>query len=1130
MDDVRYLILGTTEAHDPSGAPVPLGGSRLRALLAALALHADRPVSADALITEVWGPDADLPHDASGALQALVSRLRRALGKDVVTSGPGGYRLRTGPGDVDLHVFERLAAEGAAALDAGDPETAASTLREALALWRGPAFADLPDRLSAAARPEALRLTALHRRIDADLACGRAAETLPQLRELVADHPLDEPFHVQLIRALRAAHRSADALVAYEQARRALADQLGADPGPELRKLHAQLLATDEPPTPTTSTPTSTPAPPPQPPPPKAPQGNLRPRLTSFVGRELELLEIRADVAQSRLVTLTGPGGSGKTRLSEEAGAALTGSDYPDGVWIAELAPLDHPEAVPQAVLSALGRRDTTIFGVAREGIKGSVGGASADPGDPTARLLEHCAHRRLLLVLDNCEHVIGAAAELAAELLAACPGITVLATSREPLGVPGETVRPVEPLSPTTAHRLFAERAAAVRPGFDAEQDVAAVDEICRRLDGLPLAIELAAARLRMLSPRQIADRLDNRFRLLTSGSRTLLPRQQTLRAVVDWSWDLLSEEEHSALRSLSVFAGGWTLAAAEAVVGGDDVVELIGQLVDKSLVVAAQPDKNNEDDGTEIGTGTNTGTNTGTAIQTEDGVRYRFLETIHEYAAERALERPQELAAAARRHTHHFRGFVRAADPQLRTARQLVWLRRVEAELDNIRAALQRAITARDEADALPLAVDMGWFWWLRNYREEGAGWLGRVIAMSEPGEPDDPSYWDRMDARLLLFFVSTDHASEEFLNTQPVQETAALIADVYGAEGAASARFPGLLWPIASYVGRGHLAIRECTDMVVANCREHGDDWALAAALMFRTHVTIDLPGGLARATDDWNELTALSGRVGDRWMLAQVHGARAEMEVMWGEYAAARADFEAALRLGEELGARAEGPFLVGRMAELAIRSGDYAEAEKLCRRAEEGAEEFGVMDARNYVRALSAGLSLRRGDVRRARELCVLARDEASQGTPPPVFAVVLAGLFARIAAAEGDPRDALAQASGAVRLGVDTGCTEPMIAGLLEYGAELLVELGEPAAAARLQGAASALRGPLLPRTVPETVSFQEAQAGARAALGGAAYEAAYADGEGLDLEATAGTLAAAAAAAPAPASAPAGE
>lgn len=1109
MDPVRYLILGTTEVRDTAGAPVPLGGSRLRALLAALALHADRPVSAEALIAEVWGPDADLPHDASGALQALVSRLRRALGKDVITSGPGGYRLLTGADDVDLHVFERLAAEGAAALGAGDPEAAARVLREALALWRGPAYADLPDRTSAAARPEALRLTTLHHRIDADLACGRAAETLPQLRELVADHPLDEPFHVQLIRALRAAHRSADALMAYEQARRALADRLGADPGPELRSLHAELLTAEDPPEPRAT---------------RAPQGNLRPRLTSFVGREAELLEIRADVAQSRLVTLTGPGGSGKTRLSEEAGAALTGPGYPDGVWIAELAPLEHPDAVPQAVLSALGRRDTTIFGVAREGIKGPGGGAGADTGDPTARLLEHCAHRRLLLVLDNCEHVIGAAAELAAELLGACPGVTVLATSREPLGVPGETVRPVEPLSPTTAHRLFAERAAAVRPGFDAEQDVAAVDEICRRLDGLPLAIELAAARLRMLSPRQIADRLDNRFRLLTSGSRTLLPRQQTLRAVVDWSWELLSEEERTALRSLSVFAGGWTLAAAEAVVGGDDVIELIGQLVDKSLVVATQPGRGVDIPESRSETWSESRPETwpdsragrlpeSRPTRVEDGVRYRFLETIHEYAAERARERPQELAEAVRRHTRWFRHFVRTADPQLRSARQLLWLRRVEAELDNIRAALHRAITAGAETDALPLAADMGWFWWLRNYREEGAGWLTRVTGMSEPGERDGPYFWSRMDARLLLFFVSTDHASEDFLSTVPVQETAALIAQVYGNAQQASARFPGLLWPIASYVGGGHPAIRECTDVVVRDCRAHGDDWALAAALMFRTHVTIDLPGGLARATDDWNELTELSGRVGDRWMLAQVHGARAEMEVMRGEYAAARADFEAALRLGEELGAIAEGPFLVGRLAELAIRSGDDAEAERLCRRAEEAAERIGVMDARNYVRALSADLALRRGDVRRARELCVLARDQASQGTPPPVAGVVLAGLFARIAAAEGDPRDALARTAGAVRMGVDSGCTELMVAGLLEYGAELLVLLGEPRAAALLHGASSALRGPLLPRTVPETRSFRAAEAGARAALGDAGYEAARAAGGRLELAAAAELL-----------------
>ncbi|WP_450170356.1 AAA family ATPase, partial [Streptomyces chengmaiensis] len=307
------------------------------------------------------------------------------------------------------------------------------------------------------------------------------------------------------------------------------------------------------------------------------PPGNLRARLNSFVGRGPELRAIGQDLARTRLVTLVGAGGSGKTRLSQEAaeqaagtgpaGTAEAEAPWPDGVWLAELAPVDDPESVPEAVLSALGARETVLWGAGADELRA---GGERQSGDAFVRLAEHCARRRMLLLLDNCEHVVDAAASLAERLLQRCPGLTVLATSREPLGVPGELVRPVDPLPDPMALRLLAERGAAARPGFRVDADeatAAAAAEICRRLDGLPLAIELAAARLRMLTARQIADRLDDRFRLLTSGARTVLPRQQTLRAVVDWSWDLLDAPERAVLRRLSVFAGGCDLAAAESV-----------------------------------------------------------------------------------------------------------------------------------------------------------------------------------------------------------------------------------------------------------------------------------------------------------------------------------------------------------------------------------------------------------------------------------------------------------------------------------------------------------------------------------------------------------------------------------
>jgi predicted ATPase/DNA-binding SARP family transcriptional activator len=1101
MDGVRYSVLGVAEATEDNGGPVPLGGARVRAVLTVLAAHAGRPVPPGTLIDEVWGGDP--PADAAGALQALVARLRRALGREAVTSEPGGYRLDAPREAVDLFAFEALVAVGERELGEDRAEAAAATFTRALALWRGPALADLPEREAAAARVEALRLSALRMRFEAELRLGRAAAVLPALREAVAAHPLDEAFHALLITALRDTGRPADALVAYEAARTVLADTLGADPGPRLRALHAELLRQPDAARPDGDRPEEQPAAPEGRRPrgvPAGPRGNLRARLTSFVGREDDLAAIRSDLAGARLVTLTGPGGSGKTRLAQESADAVAGA-YPDGVWFTELAPLDHPDAIPHAVLSALGRRDSVVFGSARDGL-----GSDPHPEDPVERLVEHCAERRLLLVLDNCEHLIGAAAHLAGELLARCPRLTVLATSREPLGVPGEVVRPVEPLPPDTAVRLFTERARAARPGAlrpaggagadgpvePAEQanrttdgdETAAVREICRRLDGLPLAIELAAARLRALSPRQIADRLDDRFRLLTGGSRTLLPRQQTLRAVVDWSWDLLDEPERRTLRALAVFAGGCTLAGAEAVCG-PEALDTVTQLVDKSLVVA------DHDPG--------------------GGTRYRLLETIHEYAAERAAEAPGELAAAAARHTAYVRALTEAVDPKLRGADQLRWFAVLEAELDNVRAVLQRAWEEGAEADALAVCLAMGWFWWLRGYRDEATVWMSRVaeLAGCRPwDEPHHPLYWDRLDLLLLLFFVTNDTADEEKWSSDQAQETAARLGAAYRAAGPRAARFPGLLWPFTAYFGdgAGPAAIRALTDVTVADCREHGGEWDLAAALMFRVHVTVDSPGGLDRTDADWAELRELGAGLGDRWILAQMNGARAEIDIVRGDYAAARAQLESSYRLGRELGALSEGPFVLARMAELAYRAGDDAEAERLLARAEAEAEQYAVPDARTYLRFLRSVLLLRRGDLPAARRLHRLAAEHASDGTPPPMFRVLLRGQAARLTAAEGDPSAALAEAAEAVRTAVEAHCTETVTAAQLDTVAELLAVLDNPADAMRVAGAADALRGGL-PRAVPEQEADRAVREAASVLPAGQA-ERERAAGAALDLEA----------------------
>jgi predicted ATPase/DNA-binding SARP family transcriptional activator len=1081
---VQYLVLGPTEVRAPGGgAAEQPGGGRVRALLTVLAAEAGRAVSAERLIDEVWGDEP--PADAQGALHALVGRLRRTLGREAVTSEPGsgGYRLAAEPDSVDVHLFERLTREGEKDLAAGDPRSAAAKLTRALALWRGPAFADLPDRAIRAARPEALRRTAQKLRFDAEIALGH--DVLPDLREAVLAHPLDESLRVQLITALRAQGSTADALMAYEEARRVLAETLGADPGPELRALHAELLA-------------------PRPPAPERPRqrhGNLRSRLTSFVGREADVRDLRRAVTgPARLVTLTGPGGSGKTRLAQEAAEAAQapaapeapnapGAPFPDGVWLAELAPLDDPAAIPHAVLTALGRRDAQVLA------GGPMRAEQPHTEDPLARLLEHCARRRLLLVLDNCEHLIAAAAHLTAELLAACPGVTVLATSREPLGVPGELVRPVEPLPPPTAYRLFAERAATVRPGQgpypEAGPDAAAVREICRRLDGLPLAIELAAARLRALTPRQIADRLDDRFRLLTSGSRTVLPRQQTLRAVVDWSWELLTGPERAALCALSVFSGGCTLPAAEAVCG-PDALETVAQLVDKSLVVA------------DVRPGAPGG----------GQARYRLLETIHEYAAERAAERPGALAEAARRHTAYYRDLVRTADAELRGPDQLRWLEVLETELDNVRAALHRTVEAGEEADAAAIALGMGWFWWLRNYRDEADGWLERVVALADPPPDDrtDPLYGTRMDLRMLLFFVKSDHAAEEQLSTPESRETAAMLEAVYRAGGPAGARFPGLLWPFTTYVLSGGTEallggtadMRRHTEEVVANCREYGDDWALAAALLFRTHTAVDSPGGLALADACKAELAVLADRLDDRWIRAQTHSVTGEIALARGDYAAARAALESAHRLGAELGAEAESAFLLARLAELAHRDGDDETAAEQLARAEEAAEQYSVWDARTYVRYLWGILMLRRGEVARAREMCDMATGHASDGTPPPIFRSLLTGLSARITAAEGRPRAALAEADLALRLALAAGANESVLGAQVDLAAEMLAVCGEPEPAAVLLAAADGVRTPL-PRSRPEQEWADAVAATAAAALPAPVLAAARERGAAMD-------------------------
>ncbi|MER5885023.1 BTAD domain-containing putative transcriptional regulator [Streptomyces sp. NPDC001941] len=1062
---LRYRILGPTRAHHPDGGEAHLKGPRLRALLTALAAEAasgaaePRFVPAGALAAHVWTEHDTPPADEPAALQALVGRLRRALGKDAVTSAPGGYRLAAGREDVDLFRFERLAGEGAAALDGGDARTAARLLDEALSLWRGPALADLPGRDGdpLVVRMERRRAGTRRDRLAAEVALGRPGaalaglDGLAGLDALAAAEPLDEPLQALRIRALRAAGRRAEALRAYEEVRTRLAEALGTDPGEELRSLHAQLLQREP-----DRTPDALPVPPPRTPPRAT---NLRDRLTSFIGRDPELALLAEDLTTRRLVTLLGPGGVGKTRLAVEAAEAATtrpaaapapaAVPFPDGVWVAELAPVRGPSDAAEAVLTALGGREALRWGA-----------TDGTPRAPLEQLVEHCAPRRLLLVLDNCEHLLDAAATLAETVLTRCPGVTVLATSREPLGVPGEFTRTLEPLPDPLALRLLADRGGSARPGFTPCQDPEACAEICRRLDGLPLAIELAAARLRALTPRQIADRLDDRFRLLAGGSRTALPRQQTLRAVVDWSWELLDEDERAVLRRLSVFSGGCgpeelrqvcadPAPDGAAPLDGAAVLDVLVRLVDKSLVTAVP--------------------------SAETGMRYGLLETIAEYAAEH-LERAGERRATAGRHLVAYREFARTADLLLRGPGQGFWLRRFEAEHDNLRAAFRSAAELGEEQEALCLALSAGWFWQLLGHQSdaragtETAASLGpdpfapplrRATPLvprctdTAPPWPEEVLWEARRGVRMQLL-ASQGGEGATALTDPGTRARLEAIVEAYRPGMPQNTRQPGIMWYFALLMTGEHASLAQTLDRAARDCRAHHRGWDLAFTLFLRGRLLGGGPG-------DVDEALALFEEAGDPWGVAEAYAARGEANEAAGHYRRAARDFRRAMETAEGIGAHSQVPVFKARLASVRLATAgtdeERAAAERLLAEAAREASHYNV-EAVSTARLLLAqhyGMTSRTD---RAREqLHATERDFARE--TPGLFTGLVAGMHAWLDCLEEDWTGAARRLGTAlVQLESLAYLVAPyLIVGQLPLAAWTAARTGGPARGAALLGA-----------------------------------------------------------------------
>ncbi|MEU4233964.1 BTAD domain-containing putative transcriptional regulator [Nonomuraea sp. NPDC026600] len=1003
MTDVRVELLGPFEVRNRDGAVVEVPGIRLRALLAALALEPGRIVTRARLVDWIWGQQP--PADEANALQALVSRLRKVLPDGVIEADSGGYRLAVAPDAVDVSRFERLVGQARAA----EPAARADLLRSALALWRGTAMADIAlqgsDLFDAAvARLDELHVAALGDRVDVDIRLGRGSELVSELTELVATYPLREGFVAALMRALAEAGRGNEALTVYQRTRERLAEELGADPSAELSALHTALLrgelgerADNR-------------------------RTNLRAELTSFVGKDDDISAVAVVAIGHRLVTMTGAGGSGKTRLATETARTML-AELPDGAWLVELASVQAGGELAQAALTAIGLRDQALLGDARG-------------GEPMDRLIAALRERAALLILDNCEHVIEAAAAFADRLLGECRRLRILATSREPLGITGEVLWQVEPLAlpakeadpseigSSPAVRLLRDRAGLVRKdiGSDAHT-LSAMARICRALDGVPLAIELAAARLRTMSVDQLAHRLDDRFRLLTSGSRTALSRHKTLRAVVDWSWDLLSEAERGVLRRLSVFSGGVSLEAAERVCGdeafaGEQVLDLLTALIEKSLLLA---------DG-------------------EGTPRYRMLNTIREYAAQRLAE-AGEIDLTRRAHLAYFTELAETAEPHLRRAEQLEWLSTLKAEHDNIGTALRGAIAEGWAQEAMRLVGAVGWYWYLSGHRAEGTELS--IAAASLHGEVPD-------EVRAMAYTIVT-----VFLTSGPGRDQ--YQAQEWIHEAHRFTQHGGYRHPMLAFVELWERMLREPTDFMPAlePLIADNDPWVRAQARITRGRFRLTLGGDETDVDIDAEIALAEFRTLGDRMGISLSLTFLADRLAMRGEFVRACEHFEEAAVALTEVGATEDVIGVRARQAQLYWLLGDERSSTSAMAEAQRCADGITWPDTLAELELSKAHLARWRGEPDKAHQHLDMMRSMLGNEELSALARAQTMDLYAYLTE---DLEKARAHRNEAFRAAVET-TYPPLIAAMLIGIADLALRQGQYEQAVRLLAASDGVRG-----------------------------------------------------------------
>jgi predicted ATPase/DNA-binding SARP family transcriptional activator len=1070
VDDVRYMVLGPMEVC-VNGAPVKLPGTAERALLAQLLLSPGRTIPATMLVDRLWS-ESTLPVDPMNALQIRVSKLRRALKAmgvgDVVTREGVGYRATIDPSTVDaLDFADRIRTARSAAANTADnggiQPAHMHAYDDALALWRGDPLSDFAVEQWAtaeAARLTGLRLAAMTERAQVALALGLHQEVISDLEPVVAHEPTLESLAGLLMLALYRSGRQADALDVYTRTREVLDEALGLEPSMSLRSLHERVLRQDAtlgvqqdmvPATarastasPVTAATRSVEAPvagpydgPGQPAahvaePTTVPvtmpayrsradeartaPTNLPTVLRPLIGRDAQLDSIAELLGGVRLLSLIGAGGSGKTSLAL-ATVVRASANYRDGAFGVRLASVTAPDQVPVAVADALGM---------------PLDGAAAI-SNLRDRLISFLTQRRMLLLVDNCEHVVDAVAVLVEDILSRCPDVTVITTSREALAIPDEVQVTVGPLETPPedsqpgevldypAAQLFAERARSVRPGlvFDAH-NLSAIGVISRSLDGIPLALELAAARVSTLSPVEVSMRLGNRFTLLTSGARTAEERQQTLRATVDWSYQLLSETEQRVFDRLSVFQGGWTLMSAEEVVADEGahpgaVLDSIGRLVERSMVV----------------------------VEPGPTTRYRMLETLRQYAAER-LQASGSTLEVARRHAAYFQSVVEHAEVALRGHEQRQTLRVLHDEQPNIRAALAFLEGPDGDRDAaLMMAGSLGMFWHLGRHLE-GRQVLSRLVG----GRDGSPAA--RALALQAVSIVERPRGCLVHPNprcAEAAAESLALFEELADTWHAALSR---VLLAVEGVTG----ANPDRSQALLAAAEEQfdrdGDPWGPAVIGFVRMETAIKT-GDVDTAVRIGRTTAAAFRQLDDAWGLSATLYHLGWGLRQFGRFGEAAPALEEAIDVARGAGLWNTAQWALADLAIEKVHLGDHDTARRLFDEAAAASREIGD-GAGEVLAGYGYGLLAQvQKDWDRATRHYTVARDAfIDLGTP--VYEGVSLAALGRCHEAHGDLDEAQARYQEALKVGRQLG--EPSVtASALEGLARLASTAGDPATA-----------------------------------------------------------------------------